>query len=115
MPVGVAVIKQDAKTLNRLISEAGDARVFVTDSNGVVLLANHNDLRMKRLPGLPPLAEERANMIYRRVPETLASEQQRQTESACSLLITAFGGVCATPPCRRRSARRHRRGCARCS
>ena len=93
VPVGVAVVKQDTETLNRLISEAGDARVFVTDNNGVVVLANHDDMLLKRVPGLPPLAEDAANATYQRVPETLAWEQQRQSDNARSLLITKFGSM----------------------
>ena len=92
VPVGVAVIKQDIDTLNRLIGETGKARVFVTDSNGVIVLANHDDMLLKRVPGLPPLAADEANTIYRRMPETLAWEQQRRTDNALSLLVTTFNG-----------------------
>ncbi len=91
--VGVAVIKQDTDTLNRLISGADGARVFVTDSNGVVVLANRDDMLMRRMPGLPPLAEDLARATYQRIPETLVWEQSRQVDNARSLLVTTFGGA----------------------
>jgi len=93
VPVGVAVIKQETETLNRLISAADDARVFVTDNNGVVVLANHDDMLLKRVPGLPPLADGVASTTYQRVPQTLVWEQQRQTDNARGLLITKLGSM----------------------
>ena len=92
-PVGVAVIKQDTATLNRLIGEAGDARVFVTDSSGVVVLANREGMLLQRVPGLPPLAEQASLATYQRVPEPLAWTQQRITNGSRSLLVTQLGGM----------------------
>ena len=92
-PVGVAVVKQDTEALNRLISDADGARVFVTDGNGVVVLANHDDMLLRRVPGLAPLADDTARTTYQRSPEMLAWEQSRQADNARSLLVTKIGGV----------------------
>jgi two-component system sensor histidine kinase/response regulator len=92
-PVGVAVVKQDTDTLNRLLTEAEGARVFVTDNNGVVVLANHDDMLLKRIPGLPPLAEGTTQATYQRVPETLDWEQSRLADNARGTLVTRIGGM----------------------
>ncbi|HZT54578.1 MAG TPA: histidine kinase dimerization/phospho-acceptor domain-containing protein, partial [Burkholderiaceae bacterium] len=91
LPVGVAVVKQDTATLSRLLSDADGARVFVTDANGVVVFANRDDMVMKRVPGLPPLAEEPTRATYLQLPPTLDWEQSHLNDSPRATLVTRVG------------------------
>ncbi|MDO9353125.1 MAG: hypothetical protein Q7T55_05490, partial [Solirubrobacteraceae bacterium] len=91
LPVGVAVVKQDTDTLNRLLTDADGARVFVTDSNGVVVLANRDDMLMRRIAGQPQLSEETAQQTYQQVPEVLGWEQSRLADGARGMVVTRIG------------------------
>ena len=91
--VGVALVKQDAQTLNRLLSDADGARVFVTDSNGVVVLGNHSDMLMRRLPEAPAQPDEALRAVYQRLPEPLAWEQSRPSARSRGVLFTRLGNV----------------------
>ncbi|MET0207485.1 MAG: histidine kinase dimerization/phospho-acceptor domain-containing protein, partial [Burkholderiaceae bacterium] len=93
LPVGVAVVKQDTDTLNRLLTEADGARVFVTDGNGVVVLANRDDMLLKRLPGQPPLADATAQETYQHVPEVLSWDQSRLPDSTRGTIVTRIGAM----------------------
>jgi len=55
--VGVAVVKQDAETVNRLLKDADGSRILISDSNGVIVLGNQPDMLLKRLPGSPELPQ----------------------------------------------------------
>jgi PAS domain S-box-containing protein len=92
-PVGVALVKQDTATLNRLLRDAGGARVFVTDHHGVVVLSNQQDMLLKRLPDAPELIEAVAEATYRRMPEILAWMQAQLGEGAAATLVTRIGEV----------------------
>ena len=93
VPVGVAIVKQDAETFNRLLSDADGARVFVTDTNGVIVLANHRDMLMRRLPGLLALPEALVQNIYQGTPEPLAWEQSRLGDGPHAALVTRYGDL----------------------
>jgi len=75
--VGVTVVKQDTETLNRLLKGTEGSRIFVSDSNGVVVLGNHADMLLRRLPGAPERAATLYSEVYQRVPETLAWQASR--------------------------------------
>ena len=90
LPVGVAIVKQDTETFNRLLSDADGARVFVTDTNGVIVLANHRDMLMRRLPGLLALPEALVQNVYQRPLEPLAWEQSRLGEGPHAALVTRY-------------------------
>ncbi len=92
-PVGVAVIKQDTETLNKLLIETDSARVFVTDVNGVILLANHHDMLMRRRPGLEPLPEALAEAVYQRVPESLPWVESQREDNGRASRLTRIGGL----------------------
>ena len=89
-PVGVAVVKQDTATLNRLLNEADGARVFVTDAHGVIVLGNHNDMLMRRIPGAPAPSEGVAQAIYQTQPEAINWQQSRDAGGGRSMLITSI-------------------------
>ena len=91
--VGVAVVTQDTATLNRLLSEARGARVFATDGNGVVVLADRNDLLLMRLPDAPPRPDAEWLATYRRVPQPLAWHQSRDAGDVGGALITRVGDL----------------------
>ncbi|MDE2627018.1 MAG: response regulator [Burkholderiales bacterium] len=93
VPVGVAVVTQDTGTLNRLLSEARGARVFASDPNGVIVLADRSDLLMMRLPGSAQRPEAEWQAIYRRVPQPVAWQQSRRSGDAGGALITHLGGL----------------------
>ena len=91
--VGVAVIKQDAETLNRLLKDADGSRIFVSDAQGVVVLGSHADMLLQRLPDAPrpPVALDEA--VYQRVPSQLAWETSRTSSGARSLQLTTIAGL----------------------
>ena len=92
-PFGVALVKQDTDTLNRLLTDADGARVFVTDLNGVIVLANHSEMLLRRLPGLPERAEALWQNVYQRVPRTIEWEQSALTDGARDGLLTRIDGM----------------------
>ncbi len=87
-PVGVAVVKQDTATLNRLLNDADGARVFVTDGNGVIVLGNHDDMLMRRLPDAPERPEALLRSIYLAAPLSVDWQQSREADAGRSMLIT---------------------------
>ncbi len=70
-PLGVAVVKQSADVINRMLGEAGGDIVLLSDVNGVVVMGNHDRLRLLRLPSAPQLSEAKWREIYQRVPDVL--------------------------------------------
>jgi PAS domain S-box-containing protein len=93
LPVGVAVVKQETVTLNRLLGGAEGAHVFVTDKQNVVVLANRDDMLLKRVPGVPALPEATAQATYQQMPQTLVWEQSRLSDGTRSTLVTNVGGM----------------------
>jgi PAS domain S-box-containing protein len=89
----VAVVKQDTATLNRLLNEADGARVFVSDTHGVIVLGNHTDMLLRRIPGAPAPAEAVAQAIYQAQPEAVDWQQSRDTGGGRSMLITSIAGT----------------------
>ena len=92
-PVGVAVVKQDTDTLNRLLSEASGALVFVTDSNGVVVLSNRADILLKRMPGTSAPTDVSWQSVYLQVPSTLDWTQSRPADALRNVLLTRVGDM----------------------
>ncbi|MES2992537.1 MAG: response regulator [Pseudomonadota bacterium] len=90
-PVGVALVKQDTDRLNRLLADTDGARVFVTDVNGVVVLSNHNDLMLKRVPGGQNRDDALWQEVYQRVPAPLDWTQGRLADSPHGALYTRIG------------------------
>jgi PAS domain S-box-containing protein len=91
--VGVAVVKQDAETLNRLLKDADGSRVFVTDANGVVVLGSHTDMLLQRLPDAPPRPTGVYEAVYQRVPSPLAWQSSRTSDGARNLVLTTINGL----------------------
>ncbi len=69
--IGVAVVKQDAETLNRLLGAADNKLLMVSDANGVVMLSNRAGLLLQRLPTAPERTESMWQAVYQRTPEVL--------------------------------------------
>jgi PAS domain S-box-containing protein len=90
--VGVAAVRQDAATLNRLLPPRDELLVYLTDRNGVVVLANRDDHLYKRLPSARETAATDWQAIYQRVPQTLAWRLSRHTTGARELQIAEFDG-----------------------
>ena len=93
MAVGVVVVKQDSKTLNRLLVEADSAHVLVTDANGVVVLGNSPDMLLQRVPGGPVHPDDFWNATYQRIPPLLAWSQSDAAREGKPLTITRAGGL----------------------
>ena len=91
--LGVVVVKQDSKTLNRLLGEAGGARVLVTDTNGVVVLGNHDDLLLQRMPGGPTHPDDHWHAIYQRVPTLLDWSDSDAGRDAATPVVTQVGSL----------------------
>jgi two-component system sensor histidine kinase/response regulator len=91
--IGVAVVKQDTETLNRLLNDADGARVFVTDSNGVIVLGNHEDMLMHRIPDAPERPDALWQSIYQGVPPRADWPQTRDTAGGRPVAITRIAGV----------------------
>ena len=91
--VGVAVVKQDAETLNRLLQGADGSRIFVTDPNGVVVLGSHTDMLLQRLPEAPQRPAALYEAVYQRVPSPLAWQTSRASNGARSLQLTTIAGM----------------------
>ena len=69
--LGVAVIKQDSETLNRLLADAESSMILVTDANGVVVLGNRSGHLLRRLPDPRAQTPAEWGSVYQRVPEPL--------------------------------------------
>ncbi len=91
--VGVVVVKQDSKTLNRLLGDAEGARLLVTDANGVVVLGNSAEMLLQRVPGGPVQPDDFWNATYQRVPPVLAWAQSDTVHNGQTLSITRLGGL----------------------
>ncbi|MEP7299109.1 MAG: response regulator [Burkholderiales bacterium] len=92
-PVGVAVVKQDTDTLNRLLSAADGAVVFVTDGNGVVVLANRRSVLLKRVPDAPARPDALWQSVYQGIPEALPWEQTQPADAPRGAMITRLGSM----------------------
>ncbi len=100
-PIGVAVVKQDIDSVSRLLGERSGALVLVIDSNGVVLLSNHAELVMRRMPGVTPAADTDWMGTYQRVPELLPwtiRERGRGERSSALLAIDGVEHLALTAP-----------------
>ncbi len=91
--IGVAVVKQDAETLNRLLKDAGGSRIFVSDSNGIVVLGNQSDMLLQRLPDAPERPAALYESVYQRVPAQLAWQRSRTGSGARNLQLTTIDGL----------------------
>ena len=92
---GVAVVKQDAAVLTRLLGGADDDVVLVTDEHGVVVLSNRADALLKRLPAAgaahaPPVD---AQQLYQREPGTLDWRFSATPLGRQAGTVTEIGGV----------------------
>jgi two-component system, sensor histidine kinase and response regulator len=99
--LGVAIVKQDTDALNRLITAATHSstdgtRIFVTDRNGVVLLASHADMLLKRIPNVYFENEVPWLALYQKVPAMLAWHTSNFTHSTKSELLVTFGNQSIT-------------------
>ncbi|MEO8806121.1 MAG: response regulator, partial [Burkholderiaceae bacterium] len=90
--VGVVFVKQDSKTLNRLLNEADGALVLVTDANGVVVLGNEPEMLLQRLPNGPVHPDAYWNEVYQRIPALVAWSQPDAGRGGKPLTITRSGG-----------------------
>jgi PAS domain S-box-containing protein len=89
--VGAAFVKQETDTLNRLLSDADGAIVFVTDNNGVIVLGNRPDMLMRRVPDGPTRDQGLWQSVYQRVPQTVEWAQSRLSDTPRSTLVTRVG------------------------
>jgi two-component system sensor histidine kinase/response regulator len=71
VPLGVAVVKQDTEALNRVLSSADETLVYVSDSNGVIVMGNRNSELLKRLPLASPAGDTNWQAVYQQVPDLL--------------------------------------------
>ena len=92
-PLGVAVIKQDADTLNRLLTDADGSVVCVTDANGVVVLGNRGGTLMRRLPDPRAQTPAEWTAIYQRTPELLPWGISRLQVSGRDVTTAEWGGM----------------------
>jgi two-component system sensor histidine kinase/response regulator len=93
VPVGVVAVKQDAATLNRLLTDADGARVFVADANGVIVLSNRDDMLMRRIPDAPVRSEAVLKDLYRSPPAAVDWQQSREADGGRSMLITRIADM----------------------
>ena len=92
-PVGVAVIKQEAEALNRLLADAEGSIIFVTDANGVVVLGNRSDSLLRSLPHAARPAQPDWSAIYQRVPEPLPWRMAQTTAGGRSVDTAEIDGT----------------------
>ncbi len=92
-PVGVAVVKQDSEALNRLLSDPEGSIVFVSDTNGVVVLSNHRELLLHRLPSAPERPEAVLKALYQSVPERMAWATAPLPAASQVATATTVGGL----------------------
>ena len=91
--VGVVVVKQDSKTLNRLLTETDGASLLVTDTNGVVVLGNRGDMLLQRVPGGHAQTDDFWNATYQRVPTVLDWAGADTAGNGAALTITRVGSL----------------------
>ncbi len=88
-----AVVKQETETINRVLADADGSLIFVTDANGVVVLANSGGTLMQRLPNATPRPDTDWQSIYQRNPAVLPWRNSRITEGGRSLALTEIAGM----------------------
>ncbi|MDP3821854.1 MAG: response regulator [Burkholderiales bacterium] len=91
--LGVVVVKQDSKTLNRLFGDADGASVLVTDNNGVVVLGNRDDMLLQRVPGGPTHPDDYWDAIYQRVPTLLNWSASEAARDGATPGVARVGGL----------------------
>jgi PAS domain S-box-containing protein len=91
--LGVAVVKQETATLNRLLADANGSLICITDPNGVIVLANRSTSLMKRLPDLRAQPPPDWTAIYQGVPPVLPWRMSRIRVQGKPLLTAEWGGV----------------------
>lgn len=91
--VGVVVVKQDSKTLNRLLGKGDGATVLVTDHNGVVVLGNRDDMLLQRVPGGQAHPDDFWDATYQRVPPVLDWSASDTARDGAALTITRVGNL----------------------
>jgi hypothetical protein len=69
--LGIAVIKQDSETLNRLLADAAGNIICVTDANGVVVLGNRTSDLLRRLSDPRAQTPQEWDSVYQHVPEPM--------------------------------------------
>ena len=92
-PFGVAVVKQDSETLNRLLSDPEGSVVFVSDVNGVVVLSNHSEFLLHRLPTAPERPEALLKTLYQAVPERLQWSTAQLPAATQAVTATTIKGL----------------------
>ncbi len=77
-PLGVLVVMQDAQSLSRLLDD-GERRIFVSDDQGVVLMSNHAQDALQRLPWVPHVGIDRESdrQLYQRDPGLLPWQAEK--------------------------------------
>ena len=90
---GVALVKQDADTLNRLLSDPEGGLIFITDTNGVIVLANRTDLLMHRVPGAPERSPSLLQSVYQAEPERLNWTTAALPAGPQVITATTLGGM----------------------
>ncbi len=91
--VGVVVVKQDSKTLDRLLTETGGAGLLVTDNNGVVVLSNRSDVLLRRVPGGPAHVDDFWTATYQQVPAVLDWARSEVARTGPPLAIMQIGSL----------------------
>ncbi len=92
-PLGVTLVKQETETLNRLLSDADGSVIFMTDSNGVLVLGNQPGMLLQRLPSAPTHSDADWDAVYQRVPAPLPWHSSRWSEGGRSMSLTAIGDM----------------------
>ncbi|HEX6705162.1 MAG TPA: response regulator [Albitalea sp.] len=90
--LGVAVIKQDADTLNRLLGGVEGSMVCITDPNGVVVLGNRSGSLLRRMPDPRAQTPSEWLSIYQRVPEPLPWRMGQLQVAGRQVVTAEWGG-----------------------
>ena len=69
--LGVAVIKQEADALNRMLADAEGSSIYITDANGVVVIGNRAADLLQLMPNAQPRGQADWEAIYQRTPQRL--------------------------------------------
>ena len=91
--VGVAVIKQEADAISRLLADAEGGTIAVTDVNGVVVLGNRPRSLLKRLAEAPAQPASAWTAIYHRVPEVLPWKMSKIEVAGRNVQTAEWDGV----------------------
>ena len=92
-PVGVAVVKQDAETLNRLLGVGDDNLLLVSDANGVVMLSNREALMLSRVPTVTTPTEPAWQTVYQRIPQPLPWTPSAMQVGKRQVTVTEVAGA----------------------